>query len=95
MRTINQILRKLTHNEHGDMATMAIGVAIVLITGIISALIYFNVSANVPHTDDDTNETIDNFTTYAKLAFLFIGIGAFVGAAFMIIGIMRGNTGGV
>jgi len=85
-------LKQFIKSRRGDLATAAVGVAIILIVGIISALIFFNISAQVPHTDNATNETISTFTTYAKLAFGFIGLGAFVGAAFLIISILRGTA---
>lgn len=90
-----KMLHGLLKTREANMAAMAIGVAVVLIVGIIAAVVYFNVSDEVPQTDNNTNETIDSFNTYAKLAFGFIGLGAFVGAAFMIIGIMRGGGGAI
>ena len=86
-------MKSLLKGKNGDLGTAAVGVAIVLLVGIISALVFFQTSAQIPHTDNATNETIESFTSYAKLAFGFIGLGAFIGAAFMIIGIMRGITG--
>lgn len=161
-------MQKLLHGREGDMAVMAIGIAVVLITGIIAATVYFSVSTEVPgasgyaesfavdnsstdeeyetdytpssltlvevYNDSDANwttvssslyeqdgktitvnasayddnstytrisydtlatDSVTDYTTYAKLAFGFIGLGAFIGAAFLIIGIMRGDKGGI
>jgi len=86
-------MKNLFRNKNGDLAAAAVGIAIVLLVGIISALVFFQTSSQVPHTDNATNETIEQFTSYAKLSFGFIGLAAFIGAAFLIIGIMRGPGG--
>ena len=84
-------MKHIFGSRRADLAASAIGIAIVLLVGIISALVFFQTSSQVPHTDNATNETIESYTNYAKLSFGFIGLAAFIGAAFLIIGIMRGR----
>jgi len=159
-------MKHILKSREADLAASAVGIAIVLLVGIISALVFFQTSAQIPQaqgvtetfdvvnastneeytltytpttitkveihnktsgnwttiasskysvsgnvvtvdktaytntTNDDktritydtaTTDTVASYTNYAKLSFGFIGLAAFIGAAFLIIGIMRGR----
>jgi len=90
-------LRKWARDKHGtvSLSGAAIGVGVLLVTAMIMAVIFFNIAENVP-TNNNSNATavVSSMTNYFKISIGFIGLGAFVLAAFLIIGVIRGGGGG-